>query len=552
MKKVTRIISLLLSLMLLASCGNSNSGAKDGSKTEDGVKVYSFFAAVAGTEVSDDNRMLNKIAEKIGAKADVTWLTGQTAEERIGVMIAGGEYPDLIDGNVGMLMDAEALIPIDEYWEGCDDLKALFSDADWNRIRQPDGHIYFVPQFGIIKQEKRDTTHHGEAFWIQKRVLEWDNYPTIKTLDQYFDLINRYLAANPANEDGTKNIGFEILCDDWRYFCLENPPQFLAGYPNDGKAVVDPVTLQAKVYDTLPEAEIYYGKLNSEYKKGTIDPETFTMNYDQYIAKISSGRVLGMVDQDWQFLSATNSLISQNMDDRTYVALDLVIDPAVTPHYAGPDGISVANGVGVTVSCDDPAGAVKFLNDLVSPDVMIMRYWGEEGVDYQVDENGLFYRTDEQRQNRKNVDWVNKNLVTNAYSYLPQYGGVLPDGKNSVDPEQQPAEYYASLREYDQKFLDAYGYETYLDFLTISNETSDWYPLWSYVNSWSGDKDYVVAWRKMDDVKKEWLPKIIMSDDYPAAWKEYMEAYHKEVDVAAYEKELTDEVARRIEIAERG
>lgn len=42
------------------------------------------------------------IAEKTGAKVKETWLTGQSAEEAVGTLIAGGEYPDFIDGSTGM------------------------------------------------------------------------------------------------------------------------------------------------------------------------------------------------------------------------------------------------------------------------------------------------------------------------------------------------------------------------------------------------------------------------------------------------------------------
>ena len=48
--------------------------------------------------------------------------------------------------------------------------------------------------------------HSDEAFWIQTRVLKWAEYPEIKTMDQYFDLIERYNEANPTMEDGTDNI----------------------------------------------------------------------------------------------------------------------------------------------------------------------------------------------------------------------------------------------------------------------------------------------------------------------------------------------------------
>ena len=48
------------------------------------------------------------------------------------------------------------------------------------------------------------------------------------------------MEANPTMEDGTENIAYTILCEDWRYYCLENAPQFLDGYPNDGSVIVDP------------------------------------------------------------------------------------------------------------------------------------------------------------------------------------------------------------------------------------------------------------------------------------------------------------------------
>ena len=142
---------------------------KDNGKKEE--KVFTAFHAVPGTEVPDDNRMLRKIAEKIGAWAKVTWLTGQTADERIGIMIAGGEYPDLITGSTGTpsLIEANALIAIDEYWDNYPNIKNYLSEADWNKVRHSDGHIYLIPQFGIIKGKEMATEHWDEAFWIQKK-----------------------------------------------------------------------------------------------------------------------------------------------------------------------------------------------------------------------------------------------------------------------------------------------------------------------------------------------------------------------------------------------
>ncbi len=120
-------------------------------------------------------------------------------------------------------------------------------------------------------------------------------------MDQYFDLIEKYYEANPKMEDGTENIPYTILCEDWRYFCLENAPQFLDGYPNDGSCIVDPETVKVIDYNTTDTAVRYFKKLNEEYHKGIVDRESFTQTYDEYIAKLSSGRVLGMIDQWWDF-----------------------------------------------------------------------------------------------------------------------------------------------------------------------------------------------------------------------------------------------------------
>ena len=114
-------------------------------------------------------------------------------------------------------------------------------------------------------------------------------------MDEYFDLIEKYVAANPTNDKGQKNEGFAILCEDWRAFCLFNPVQHLMGRPNDGDVIVDiDNNYKTEAYVIQDYAKPYYKKLNELYHKGLISQDTFVMNYDQYIAKLSSGTVVGM------------------------------------------------------------------------------------------------------------------------------------------------------------------------------------------------------------------------------------------------------------------
>ena len=567
MKRNGKGIAALLVIAMLIAClsgcnktgdnatstTTNNEASSEATAATNEIKTFTAFMAVPGTEIPEDNRMLNVIAEKTGAKADVTWLTGQTAAERVGVMVAGGEYPDLIDGSDGTeaLIGAGALVPLDEHLDKYPNIKNYYTEEQWNQIRREDGHIYYIPQFGNVHIENMEVEHFDQAFWIQKRVLEWADYPEVKTLDQYFDLIQNYLAANPEDEDGQTNIGFEILSDDWRYFVLENPPQFLDGYPNDGCAIVDTATKKAKVYDTTDTAKMYFNKLSEMYDAGVIDPETFTMNYDQYIAKISSGRVIGLVDAGWQFTDARNSLISQGKFDRGYVPLGIVKDENTVDQYRTPPALNTANGLGVTVSCDDVDGALQLINDLLDPEVITMRMWGEEGVDYDVDDDGMYFRTDEQRANTENTDWMELNFANTVYSYFPNYVGTM-DGKNAIDPKEQVSEFQLLLKDIDKRILEAYGHERWTNFLTQGEANSEWFPLWSATNAWTTDTEYGVANQKMDDIKQEWIPKVIMTpaSDFEQIWEEYMQVYNDNVDVKAYEDELTAEIARRIAVAE--
>lgn len=564
--KAKKVVSALLVAAMAASmftgCGGETTGADSasvgdtqngGSSESDGMKEFTaFFAVPAGTEINDDNEIQQKIAEITGVKVKETWLTGQTAQEAVGTLIAGGEYPDFIDGGDGMaqLYDAGALIPLDDYIDKYPNIKEFLTEEEWDKLRQDDGHIYWIQQFGNIYGEEKATTHNDEAFWIQTRVLEWAGYPEVHTMDQYFDLIEAYNEANPTMEDGTTNIPYTILCDDWRYFCLENAPEFLDGYPNDGSVIVDPEELKIIDYNTTPTAKRYFQKLNEEYQKGIVDPESFTQTYDEYIAKLSTGRVLGMIDQWWDFAyTAGDSIKQQGLDKQgcAYVPLPITIEEGMKNQWHNSGGVlNVASGLGISVDCEDVEGALQFVDDLLGQEVHDLRFWGVEGEDYLVDENGEFYRTDEMRTNASDTAYKASHLCT--YSYFPQYSGTSRDGINAMKPEYQAKEFYDSLSTNVQDCFAAYGAETYVDMLGTSEAPGPWYPMYSHSNNMTTDTEGGLAWTKMGEIKHEYLPQVVMAADFESAWENYMEVYES-CNPQAFIDEMQAELDRRMEEA---
>lgn len=561
--KRRKLISVLLTATMMATmfagCGSDAASTDAEGKADSadsteagGVKEFTAFFAVPGSEINDDNEIQQIIADKTGVKVKETWLTGQTAEEAVGMMITGGELPDFICGGSGQsqLYDADVLVPLDDYLDDYPNIKNFFTQQQWDQLRQDDGHIYWIPQFSNIKGEEKVCTHNDEAFWIQARVLKWADYPEIRTMDQYFDLIERYNEANPTMEDGTENIPYTILCDDWRYFCLENAPQFLDGYPNDGSCIVDPETLTVIDYNTTDTAVRYFQKLNEEYQKGIVDPESFTQTYDEYIAKLSTGRVLGMIDQWWDFAYTAGDAIKQaGLDEQgcDYIPLPITIDESVENQWHCSGGVlNVSDGLAITTSCEDVEGALQFVDDLLTQDIHNLRFWGVEGVDYNVDENGEFYRTEEQRT--RAVDTAYKASHTCTYSYFPQYSGTSDDGINANKPDGQANEFFDGLNDDVKEAFSAYGAETYVDMIGTNEAPGAWYPMWSYSNSFTTDTEGGMAWNKIGEIKHEYLPQVVMAKDFDAAWAEYMEAYNS-CEPEAFIGELQTELDKRMEEA---
>ena len=537
-KKIVAGIAVGVVLLTVRMTNDSKSGD---------IKEFTAFFDVSGNEIDEDNEIMELIAQKTGARCREQWLVGKSSEEAIAGFIASGEYTDFISGSEA-LYDAEALLPIDQYWDDYPNIKNLMPAEKWNRFRQSDGHIYWIPQFGVVHGNAVEVLHEGEAFWIQTRVLKWAGYPDIRTIDEYFALLEAYTAENPVMEypfhpgELLENIPFTVLCDDWRYFCLENPPQFLDGYPNDGSCIVDEKTLTVLDYNTSETARCYFKKLNEEYNKGIVDQEFFTQNYQEYLQKLASGRVLGMVDQWWQFAYSVNGSIEKMSEQGCgYVPLPITMDRSIKNQWHVKRGVelSAADGISITVSCEDVEGAMKFINDLLDEEILKLRYWGVEKIDYNVNENGVYYRTPEQREAARNLEYSSARFC--MYSYFPRIEGMLSDGINAFSPEYQPDEFFDALVPDVKECLIAYGCRNYVDMLGTNEEPGPWYPMYSYSEMLTPESEAARVWDQMNRVKRDYLPRVVMTDDFDGMWQQYMQNYkacHPEIFFAEMQKEL--------------
>ena len=203
------------------------------------AKEYKEFTVFTGEPLPDypgSTIVGDIIEEETGVKLIREALVGDL-ETKVGLMIASGDYPDLVVAAhfTSLLKDAGALLPLNDLIEEhAPNLKRLYANH-WDMLTQEDGNVYWLP-IQAIPYGPDTSRYPSLAFFMNKRVLKEAGWPVIKTLDEYFGLIEDYMAKHPTI-DGEPTIGYITLFDGWRSFATTNVPQHLMGYPNEGEFV---------------------------------------------------------------------------------------------------------------------------------------------------------------------------------------------------------------------------------------------------------------------------------------------------------------------------
>jgi putative aldouronate transport system substrate-binding protein len=525
------LMLFLVAVMAVSAFANAEGegGGGDRSKRLKDMQKFTIFLGYDNKESYPSQGTIfgNWLEEQTGVYIEWEILVGDL-EQKVSIIAASGDYQDAIAARnrTYVIYDAGAFIPLNDLLDqyGQDILKL------WGKNRkllvQDDGEIYWMPQTMPYGTKVRKT-QESHGVYIQKTVLEEYGYPKLKNLEEALDLLVKYAKKYPEI-NGNKTYAWTTLIDGWRDWPLMNTPSVMTGHPNDGKGSVDWVDGKWKVTPIGFDQDAYelYKLYNKVYLEGVYDPECFVMNYDQYIAKLTTGSILGFYDQWWNFEQA-QKILKDAGEDRWYVSLPLV-RKGYTEGYEGPLEPQATEGLGITVDCKDPVSFMKYFNFLAKEDVVLKRNWGMEGVDYLVDSKGMYYRTPEMVEKWDDLDWAKNSYGADYWANFlyPNPASLMPDGKNSVAPGNQPSIYRLSLKPEEIEVLDAYKQDTFATFFRDPDpKRALYFPLWS-VNFPAGG-ELEVGYRKMLDLRIKYFPLLIMADKgtYDKVWKDFMAEY---------------------------
>ena len=106
---------LCLAAVFLFSCSKKTAGGARSDAPDYPVNI-SVFSMAAMQQPPSDNKIYKWISENL--HVTFTWdiLVGEK-DQKIGVMIAGGDYPDILDVDSSKFYEAGALIPLDDLVE---------------------------------------------------------------------------------------------------------------------------------------------------------------------------------------------------------------------------------------------------------------------------------------------------------------------------------------------------------------------------------------------------------------------------------------------------
>ncbi|MDS0527807.1 ABC transporter substrate-binding protein [Clostridium sp. SHJSY1] len=555
--KKCKILSIILSFALLSTsmvgCGSTKDKADSSSISGDDKSpiTLTMFTNDSSVDINFDDDVAKKITELTGVTLKITHPVAGD-KQAIPLMIASGEYPDLIYGkdDTGKLIDAGALIKLDDYIDkNGKNLKALYGDQI-NRLKYTadDPSIYTVGTYSVSGINEGIQNPNGNL-QIQNSVLKELKYPKIKTLEDYEKALKDYIAKYPEI-NGKKTIGMSLMASDWRWAnTCGNIGGYVAGIPDDGQFKVDDETGEATYKFQIPEVKTYFKWLNHINAEGLLDPESFTQKEDAYKAKITQGIVLGLSDARWDYDQATKTLQASGMDERTFAPLSVTLSDKYKDPARKNFGFSGAKGVGISSSCKDKERAFKFLDWLASDEAQVLLNWGIEGEHYTVENGKRVIKPEVQQQKNTDKDFAMKTGITKYVYPFPQRGDGAVDSNGDTYTMNSVENYIKNYNSAEKETLKAYGAKSWGDIFPTSEELgeSKHGQAWQYTIP--SDGDLAIIQKKADDYVQKAITQAILGkeSDFDSTWDK-IQSDLKAMDIEKANKAMTDLVKEKLEL----
>ena len=323
----------------------------------------------------------------------VEYPDGEMAEKiRLMAAAGGDDLPDILicnldDATVNELAENEMILPLDDYYKNCsvyykEGFERVLSEQGtdlYKLIEAGDGHIYTVPKYNETLTNPAQGRIWVYQPWLDAVGMKAED---IVTTEDFYNMLDAFKTQDPNGNGKADEI-----------------PALSTGLENNagsnGGAFIDsmmsaflPCTSSLD-YLNAKDGEIYvsYNQdawkegikyLNDLCEKGLFDPVSFTTNTDSFktIMNSEGDQLVGC------FAYLTPSFIQKTHSSYGKWTL---LKP-----LTGPEGVCTTpykpdvptNGAFITMNCENPELAFRFLDLMGREDVAITSRWGVEGENW--------------------------------------------------------------------------------------------------------------------------------------------------------------------------
>lgn len=349
---------------------------------------------------------IQHLQEITGVTIEYTELDFWTAQEKMNIAIASGDYPAIISnllyasGDTGALADEVIVDLTDRLEEYSPNYNYLInSNPDEAPIFRNDGRV-------LSYKSPYDNFIQNQGMVIRKDWLEEQNLEVPTTYDEMHNVLTTFRDAYDLdtsiyfNSQCTINglvVGYDVAS-----FAADGSGSGLPYYVVDGE-----------VHCTLLEDgyKEYLMEMNKWYNDGLFDKDFGAITYDPMGGALGEMTANGTVGV-W----CTSGEGIGNIAFPVSCVPNLTLEEGGKDHQTSTSLLTDSDNTYITACCEDVETAMRFLDYLYSEDGILFYNYGFEGEDFTIDENGTPQFTDAVINNEYGVDVPNMLRIRRPYT----------------------------------------------------------------------------------------------------------------------------------------
>lgn len=380
---LTLLACVLAVSMLASGC------AKEKKAVSTDGETITMFAGFGKAEASKaDSAFIEKVEEATGVKLEFIIPPSSSYSERLNIMLASGDYPDVIgfnDLNGQAFLNAveqKIIIPIDEYLKDAPSIMKHTYDYSWDALKVGEDreNIYGVPRSSLT----RNDGYAVRADWLENLGIEIPEDRGV-SLELFTEILRRFTEDDPdgngkndtygtfLSRGGNKNLLPMALpafdCHGWQE------------YDNEPYKYMNPIYSQTN--SNYKEALAYTREV---FAKGYIDPASTSYTGTDATDKFLVRNEVGLRRAFAGHVANYRVTLKKNNPDAELEFFYLenkdgeIVGTGTADSNGGDTGFW--GHWSVTSACKNPAAAIKVLDWMLSDEGWDYTMKGVEGVEY--------------------------------------------------------------------------------------------------------------------------------------------------------------------------